>query len=93
MQEKAQVLYSDIMHIDYKRFLISVVEPLQLTIQAHLQDESSNQIGVGLQGNLNVLQALGFVPTMIYTNPAAGFCSLIGCFQASTLILKVLEIM
>ncbi len=34
MREKTQTLYTDIVHINGRKFLISVVEPLQLTIQA-----------------------------------------------------------
>jgi hypothetical protein len=39
MKERAQVIYADVMHVDGFKFLISVVEPLQLTIQAPLENE------------------------------------------------------
>ncbi len=58
----------------------SVVEPLQLTIQAHLQNETANQLGLGLQGHLGVLRSRGFQPTTIYTDPQAGFHTLVGRF-------------
>ncbi len=34
MREKNQVLHSDVMHVKGQKFLISVAEPLQLTLQA-----------------------------------------------------------
>jgi hypothetical protein len=80
MQEKLQVLYTDVMHIDGHKFLVSVVEPLQLTIQAHLQNETATQLGLGIQGHLGVLRARGFQPTTIYTDPQAGFRTLVGQF-------------
>jgi hypothetical protein len=42
-------LYTDVMHLVGQKFLVSVVEPLQLTIQAPVQNETANQLGLGLQ--------------------------------------------
>jgi hypothetical protein len=80
MKEKLQVMYTDVMHIDGQKFLISVVEPLQLTIQAHLQNETASQLGLGIQGHLGVLTSRGFQPITIYTDPQAGFRTLVGQF-------------
>jgi hypothetical protein len=80
MQEKLQVLYTDVMQVDGHKFLVSVVEPLQLTIQAHLQNETATQLGLGIQGHLGVLRTRGFQPTTIYTDPQAGFRTLVGQF-------------
>jgi hypothetical protein len=80
MKEKLQVMYMDVMHIDGQKFLISVVEPLQLTIQAHIQNETASQLGLGIQGHLGVLRSRGFQPTTIYTDPQAGFRTLLGQF-------------
>jgi hypothetical protein len=49
MKEKVQALYTDVMHLVGQKFLVSVVEPLQLTIQAPVQNETANQLGLGLQ--------------------------------------------
>jgi hypothetical protein len=80
MKEKLQVLYTDVMHIDGQKFLVSVVEPLQLTIQAHLHNETATQLGLGIQGHLSVLRSRGFQPTTIYMDPQAGFRTLVGQF-------------
>jgi hypothetical protein len=80
MREKLQVMYTDVMHVDGKKLLVSVVEPLQLTIQAHLQNETADQLGLGLQGHLNLLRSRGFQPTVIHTDPKAGFHTLVGQF-------------
>ncbi len=85
MREKLQVLYTDVMHVDGQKFLVSVVEPLQLTIQAHLQNETANQLGLGLQGLLNLLRSRCFQPTIVHTDPQAGFRTLIGQFPGVTL--------
>ncbi len=37
LDERKQVLYSDVMHIDSNKFLITVCEPLQLTIQNRIE--------------------------------------------------------
>ena len=39
-----------------------------------------NQLGLGLQGRLSILHAKGFIPKIIYTDPAKGFTGLIGAF-------------
>jgi hypothetical protein len=39
LDERKQVLYSDVMHTDSNKFLITVCEPLQLTIQNHIERE------------------------------------------------------
>jgi hypothetical protein len=73
MREKAQVLYADVMHIDGNKFLVSVVEPLQLTIQAPLDNELADQLVLALQGHLSLLRARGFQPTVVFLDPQSGF--------------------
>jgi hypothetical protein len=80
MREKAQVIYADVMHIDGSKFLVSVVEPLQLTIQAPLENESADQLGLALQGHLSLLRARGFQPTVVYVDPQSGFRALKNLF-------------
>jgi hypothetical protein len=80
MREKRQALFSDVMHIDGQKFLITTCEPLQLTLQCHITSESQNQLGLGLQGHLSILRAKGFIPNIIYTDPAKGFTGLVGAF-------------
>jgi hypothetical protein len=81
LKEKRQALYSDVMNIDGQKFLITTCEPLQLTLQCPITSESQNQLGLGLQGHLSILRTKGFVPTIIYTDPAKGFTGLVGAFQ------------
>ena len=80
LKEKRQALYSDVMHIDGQKFLVTTCEPLQLTLQCPITSESQNQLGLGLQGHLSILRSKGFVPTIIYTDPAKGFTGLVGAF-------------
>ena len=85
MEEKRPALSSNVMHIDGHIFLITTCEPLQLTLQCPLTSESQNQLGLGLQGQLNILQSHGFIPTIIYTDPAKGLTSLVGAFPGVVL--------
>jgi hypothetical protein len=80
MREKAQVLFTDMMHIDGFKFLISVVEPLQLTVQTPLENESADQLGLALQGQLSLLRARGFQPTVVHVDPQTGFRALKNLF-------------
>jgi hypothetical protein len=80
MREKDQVLYADVMHVDGFKFLVSVVEPLQQTIQAPLENESADQLGLALQGHLSLLRARGFKPNVVYVDPQSGFRALENLF-------------
>jgi hypothetical protein len=76
MREKVQVLHTDVMHIDVNKFLITVVEPLQLTTQAHVENETADQLGLDLQVDLNILRTRRFQPTLIHVDPKLAFRSL-----------------
>jgi hypothetical protein len=80
MKERSQIVYADVMHIDGFKFLISVVEPLQLTIQVPLENETADQLGLALQGHLSLLRARGFQPTIVYVDPQLGFRALKNLF-------------
>ena len=43
-------LYTDVMHLDRKMFLILVVDPINLTLQSKIERESKQELGLGLQG-------------------------------------------
>jgi hypothetical protein len=76
MEEKKQMLYSDVMHVDGVKFSITVCEPLQLTIQCKIERETQGVLGPTLQGQLELLRSRGFIPTMVYTDPQSAFRSL-----------------
>jgi hypothetical protein len=80
MREKAQVLFTDVMHIDGFKFLISVVELVQLTVQTPLENESADQLGLTLEGQLSLLRARGFQPTVVHVDPQTGFRALKNLF-------------
>jgi hypothetical protein len=76
LAEKKQKLYSDVMHYEGSMFLISVCDPLNLTLATPVERETGNQLGLALQGQLSVLRSRSFVPTIAYTDPAPGFKTL-----------------
>jgi hypothetical protein len=73
MRDKVQTLHTDVMHLDGHKFLVTLVEPLQLTLQTLLKNEMANQLGLGLQGQLSLLRSRGFQPTVVYVDPQTGF--------------------
>jgi hypothetical protein len=66
-------MYADVMHIDIKKFLVSVADPLNLTLQSVISGESRQELGMALQGQLAVLRSKGFVPTIVYVDPQSAF--------------------
>lgn len=59
---KNQVLQNDVQHINTNMFLISVCEPLQLPLQTHVTNESSDTLGASLQSHQQVLWEMCFLP-------------------------------
>jgi hypothetical protein len=66
-------LSADVMQIDGHMFLISVVAPLQLMLQSHIESESRTSLGMALQGQLGTLRSRGFIPRIVYTDPHSTF--------------------
>jgi hypothetical protein len=63
-------------HIDSKKFLVTVCEPLQLTLQTPVKTVSEDDLGQALQGQLATLREKGFVPTIVYVDPESAFRAL-----------------
>jgi hypothetical protein len=70
---KTLKLYADVMHIDTKKFLVSVADPLNLTLQSVIAGESKQELGMALQGQLAVLRSKGFIPSIVYVDPQSAF--------------------
>jgi hypothetical protein len=77
MGQKKQTLYSDVMHIDCVKVLVTVCEPLQLTLQCKIERETQEVLSPALQGQLELICSRGFISTMVYTDPQSAFHSLI----------------
>ncbi len=80
LDEKKQTLYTDVMHIDGSKFLVTVCEPLQLTLQCKIERETQQVLGMALQGQLELLRSRGFIPTVVHTDPQSAFCTLTSQF-------------
>jgi hypothetical protein len=76
--DKQQILWGDVMHIDKNAFFISVVDPLQLILVTHLKDETANSLGESLQGQLEALRERDFDPVMVHVDPASALMSFRG---------------
>jgi hypothetical protein len=74
--EKALRVYADVMHVDAKKFFVTVSDPLNLTLQCGIENESCMSLGMALQGQLALLRTRGFVPTVVYTDQHSSFRSM-----------------
>jgi hypothetical protein len=48
-----ETLHTDVILVHGYKFWVSVVEPLQLTNQAPIENETADQLSLGLQGHLS----------------------------------------
>ncbi len=78
-------MHADVMHIDSEMFLVSVLEPLNLTLQFKIENESRMSLVMGLQGQLAVLQSRGFMLETVYTDPHSTFRSMTQDFPSVTI--------
>jgi hypothetical protein len=76
LDEKKQTLYTDVMYIDGSKFLVTVCEPLQLTLQCKIERETQQVLGMTLQGQLELLHSRGFIPMIVHTDPQSAFRAL-----------------
>jgi hypothetical protein len=74
--EVKQKLSTDVMEVDGKKFLVTVSDPLQLTLQTAVENVSKQALGMGLQGHLMTLRSWGFEPTIVYADPHSTFRSM-----------------
>jgi hypothetical protein len=63
--EKEQRLYMDVMYVDSQKFLVTVSEPLQLTLQTPIKNVTEDELGQTLQGQLAILRERGFISTIV----------------------------
>ncbi len=69
-------MYIDVMHVDGKKFFVTVSDPLNLTLQCRVENESCMPLGMTLQRRLALLRTQRFVPTVVYTDPHSTFRSM-----------------
>jgi hypothetical protein len=72
-RDKNLKLSTDVMHVDGQMFLISVADPLNLTLQSKIESESRTALGLALQGHLAVLRSRDFNPRVVYVDPHSSF--------------------
>jgi len=77
-QQKEQRLYTDIFSVRQQSFMLTLAEPLGLTIVTSLENETTDQLGLALQEQVNLLRSYGYIPTVTYLDPQPGFKALRG---------------
>jgi hypothetical protein len=81
LADKRLTLYTDVMHIEGQRFLVTVCDPLQLTLQVCVERESQNVLGPNLQGQIDLLRSKGFSPVRVYVEPQSALKTLATKFE------------
>ena len=59
---------------------MTVCDPLQVTLQTSITDETENTLGVALQGQLEALRERGFNPIVCHVDPHSTIIKLNGQF-------------
>jgi hypothetical protein len=81
---KLQVTYQDLvmdaMHVAGEKFLISICAPLGLLLVCHIQLQTAQELGKGVQKHLNMLRSRGFDGRKNTVDPHKSFESLQGSF-------------
>lgn len=81
LDQKKQTLHMDVMLMDGQRLLITVCEPLKLTLKANKERESLSVLGRALQWQSEILRNRGFVPTRVHPDPQSAFRSMASQFE------------
>ena len=83
MDEVKQQLYTDVMHVMGAKFLISVAEPLHVTLCTPVDRESTHELGTALQEHLDTLRGKGFNPVRVHCDPQSSLAALQGRFPGT----------
>ena len=83
MDEPKQQLYTDVMHVMGKKFLITVAEPLHITLCTPVVRESTHELGTALQEQLDTLREKGFNPMRVHCDPQGSLAALQGRFPGT----------
>ena len=78
-----QQLYTDVMHVNDQKFLLSVAEPLHLTLCTPIDRESTHALGMALQEHLDTLREKGFNPIRVHCDPQSSLAALSGRFPGT----------
>ena len=68
-QPLPQRMYSVVLAVREQKFLMTLVEPLGLVLTTHMERETTEELGLALQGHINVVHSCGFKPFVEYEDP------------------------
>lgn len=78
-----QQMYADVMHVEGQKFLLTVLEPLHLTLCTPIERETTHMLGSALQEQLDTAHGKGFRVTRVHCDPQAGLTGLAGKFPGT----------
>jgi hypothetical protein len=64
-----QQLYTDVMHCDDRKCLVSVAEPLHVTLSTPIDRETTHCLGTALQEHIDTLREKGYNPVRVHSDP------------------------
>jgi hypothetical protein len=74
--EKEQKLHTNVMSVDGMKILVTMSDPLNLTMQTWIRNEGIMEMGLALQGQSGLLRSQVFKPTIVYADPHSTFRSM-----------------
>ena len=69
MMDVKQQMYTDVMHCDDSKFLVSVAEPLHVTLSTPIDRETTHCLGTALQEHIDTLREKGYNPVRVHSDP------------------------
>jgi hypothetical protein len=69
-------MFADVMHLEGNLFLVTVADPLNLTMQCYIENDGRMALGMALQEQLALLKSRGLIPRIVYTDPHSTFWSM-----------------
>ena len=83
MQITEQSFTTDIMYVAGEKFMVSLAEPLNLIITAHIPNLDQITLGHALQGHFDILQMFGFFVRIVRVDPHKSMVCLGGRFPGT----------
>ena len=80
-----QEMHSDVMTVMERKFLISLVVPLQLTLVTPVDSDKASALGAALTSQMAALREKGFVPVRVHVDPQRSLVALVGKFPGTEL--------
>ena len=83
MMDVKQQMYTDVMHCDDSKFLVSVAEPLYVTLSTPIDRVTTHCLGTALKEHIDTLREKGYNPVRVHSDPPRVLEALSGRFPGT----------